>query len=151
MDARLVSRELISCFKKGKKCLIIGNGGSAAEASHLAAELINKVYTYRQPLPAISLSADLAVITSIANDLGFKYVFSRQIEALGKPGDVLISLSTSGKSKNILEAIKTAQDLGLKVISFPTNKETGTPTTATQHTHLTMIHEISMQVEEYFL
>lgn len=146
-----ITKQIIKCFKNGNKVLLIGNGGSAEMCSHFAAELVNKMSSYRKALPAISLTSDIAVITSIANDMGFEYIFSRQIEAVGQRGDILIALSTSGKSKNILMAIKTAKKLGLKVISFPTNRELGTPTPTTQELHLQQIHDISQEIENAYL
>ncbi|MCP5048445.1 MAG: SIS domain-containing protein [bacterium] len=105
-------------LKKGNKLLVFGNGGSAAQSSHFAAELVNRFYIDRKALPAVSLTADIANLTSIANDSDYKYVFSRQIEALGKPGDVAIGISTSGKSPNVLEALKQSHDMGLKTVAL---------------------------------
>jgi D-sedoheptulose 7-phosphate isomerase len=102
--------------KNGKKILVFGNGGSAAQASHFAAELVNKFYFKRPGLAAVALTDNIANITSIANDTDFKYVFSRQIEAIGRPGDIAVGISTSGASANVLEALKTARDLKLETI-----------------------------------
>ena len=150
-EVNKIAKQIIICFEHNHKILICGNGGSAAQANHFAAELVNRMEKWRLPLPAISLSANTSIITAIANDSKFKYIFSRQIEALGKKGDILITLSTSGKSKNILEAIKITHYLGLKVISFPTNKELKSKTPQTQETHLHMIHEISREIEDYYM
>lgn len=149
--AEEIAKVLISCFIKGSKVLVCGNGGSAAQADHFAGELICKLKEWRTPLPAISLSANTAVITAIANDLGFQYVYSRQVEAFAKKGDVLITLSTSGKSKNILQTHAIAKYLGMKVIQFPTNKELKLDTQATQLYHLKLLHDIAKEVEEYCL
>ena len=98
------------------KILLCGNGGSASDSNHIAAEFVSRFQKERTSLPAISLSANNSVISAIANDYSFEKVFSRQIEGLGKKGDILIAISTSGKSKNILKAIKQAEKQGLKTI-----------------------------------
>jgi len=103
-------------LKGGKKALIFGNGGSSTQASHFAAELVNKFYFERAGLPAIALTDNTANITSIANDSDFRYIFSRQVEAIGQKGDTAIGISTSGKSENVLKALKVSRDLGLKTI-----------------------------------
>ena len=107
-------------FKNGKKVLICGNGGSAADSQHFAAEFVNAFSRDldRKALPALALSTDTSILTSIANDFQFESVFSRQVEAYGQPGDILITLTTSGSSKNCLAAIKMAKSLGLITIAF---------------------------------
>ena len=107
-------------FKNGKKVLICGNGGSAADSQHFAAEFVNAFSRDldRKALPALALSTDTSILTSIANDFQFESVFSRQVEAYGQPGDILITLTTSGSSKNCLAAIKMAKSLGLTTIAF---------------------------------
>ncbi len=107
---------LSDSLKQGNKILTCGNGGSAADAQHFACELVGRFLHQRQALPAISLTTDTSILTAIANDMGFVNVFSRQIEALGQSGDVLIAFSTSGHSENILSAIHTAQKQLMKVI-----------------------------------
>jgi D-sedoheptulose 7-phosphate isomerase len=107
-----------NALKQGNKILIFGNGGSAAQSAHFAAELVNKFYFERKALPAIALTTDTACITSIANDMDFKYLFSRQLEALGKPGDIAIGLTTSGKSPNVIDALQRAGQLHLKTIAL---------------------------------
>jgi D-sedoheptulose 7-phosphate isomerase len=102
----------------GQKVLLCGNGGSASDASHLAAELVGRFYLDRKAYPAIALSSDPATVTAISNDYGFHKVFARQVEAHGEPGDVLIALSTSGKSKNVLEAILTAKRIGMPTLGI---------------------------------
>jgi D-sedoheptulose 7-phosphate isomerase len=109
---------LIACFERGGKVLICGNGGSAAEAQHFAAEFINKIFTFRKALPALALTTDSSAITSIGNDLAFEDIFSRQVEALGRRGDILWGLSTSGRSANIIKAFAAAQAAGLTRIAF---------------------------------
>ena len=105
-------------FKNGRKLMICGNGGSAADAQHLAAEFVNRFQLERPPLPALALTTDTSIITSVANDYGYEEVFSKQIRALGVKGDILLGLSTSGKSENILSAIRTAREKGLYSVGF---------------------------------
>jgi D-sedoheptulose 7-phosphate isomerase len=105
-------------LRAGKKVLFAGNGGSAADAQHLATELMVRFYIDRAPLPALALGTDTAAATAIGNDLGYEHLFSRQVLALGQPGDVFVGLSTSGRSPNILAACKTARERGLAVIGF---------------------------------
>ena len=107
-------------LKKGNTILFCGNGGSSCDASHIAAELVvrYKSGNERRALPAISLSADSAVLTACSNDYGYEFVFSRQVEAFGKPGDLLVGLSTSGNSKNVIAAMEAAKKIGMKTISF---------------------------------
>ena len=100
------------------KILICGNGGSAAQAQHLAAELVGRFKKERKPLPAISLATNPSIITALGNDYGFDKVFSRQVEALGTEGDVLIAFTTSGKSTNVLQALRTAKDQGMKTVAI---------------------------------
>ena len=116
----IVINNLYKCLKKGKKILICGNGGSAAEADHLAAEFLIRLKpsNNRNAIPIISLCQNSAVLSACGNDLGFENIFSRNLEGLGNTGDVLISLSTSGESKNILKVLKTAKKKKIKSISF---------------------------------
>ena len=107
---------IITSLKAGGKVLLFGNGGSAADAQHIAAELVGRFQQERPGLPAIALNTNTSIITAIGNDYGFEIVFSRQIEALAKPGDVAIGISTSGKAKNIVAAIKKANEMGLKTV-----------------------------------
>ncbi len=106
-----VSEKIYEAFKRGNKLLICGNGGSAADAQHLAAEFVNRFRIERRPLPAIALTTDTSIITSIGNDYSFNEIFSKQIIALGKKGDILLGISTSGTSKNVLNALKVAKEL----------------------------------------
>jgi D-sedoheptulose 7-phosphate isomerase len=119
------SSNLIRCaefvcnaFRNSGKLMICGNGGSAADAQHIAAEFVNRFQIDRSPLPALALTTDTSIITSIANDYNFDDIFSRQIEALGARGDVLLAISTSGKSRNILSAIDTAKRRGVYTIGL---------------------------------
>ena len=111
--------EMISAvLRSGGKLLIFGNGGSAADAQHIAGELVNRFLQERKALPAIALSTDGGVLTCIANDTGFENVFARQIEALGREGDVCVAISTSGQSANIVVACEQARSQGIKVIGL---------------------------------
>jgi D-sedoheptulose 7-phosphate isomerase len=107
-----------SALRSGKKILLAGNGGSAADAQHLAAELINKFMHTRRAIAAIALTTDTSVITSISNDSSFDMIFSRQIEGIGNKGDILIAISTSGSSPNIISAINTARQKGIIIAGF---------------------------------
>lgn len=109
---------ITDAFKADRKLLVCGNGGSAADSQHLAAEFVNRFVIERPPLPAVALSTDTSVITSIGNDYSFEQVFSKQIKAIGKEGDVLLAISTSGESKNVLMAVKAARDMGIKTIGL---------------------------------
>ena len=108
----------IDCLKNNKKILIFGNGGSAADAQHMAAELVGRYKVNRNSLPAISLSTDTSSITAIGNDFGFKHIFDRQIEALANKGDVVIGISTSGNSENVINALNLASILDCKTIGL---------------------------------
>lgn len=108
-DIEKASREIIKAFRNGHKLLLAGNGGSAADAQHLAAEFVNKFNFDRPGLPALALTTDTSILTSVGNDSSFQKIFARQISALGKEGDVFIAISTSGKSSNLVEAMKTAK------------------------------------------
>lgn len=109
---------LCSAFEHGGKLLIFGNGGSAADAQHLAAEFVNRFRLERRPLPAVALTTDTSVITSVSNDYDFDQVFSKQVEALAKPGDVVLGISTSGNSPNVLKALSAARDIGAKTVAL---------------------------------
>ena len=113
-----IAAELVGCFEHGGKLMVCGNGGSAADAQHFAAEFVNHLRFDRPALPAIALSTDTSVLTAVANDRRYEDVFSRQVEALGAPGDVLIGISTSGASENVLAALDTARRRGLVTIGF---------------------------------
>ena len=105
---KLCERSLRS-IKNGNKIIFFGNGGSASDSQHLAAELVCKYKKIRKAIPAISLSTDTSILTSIGNDIDFKFIFSRQIEAVGKPGDIAIAITTSGNSLNLIEGVKAAK------------------------------------------
>lgn len=115
-----VSASIVECFQAGNKVMICGNGGSAADAQHMAAEFVNRLSkdTPRPGLPAMALTTDTSFLTSFANDVGFDGVFERQVQALGKPGDVLIGISTSGNSRNVINAVLLAHKAGIKTIGL---------------------------------
>lgn len=108
----------VASVRAGGKIMFFGNGGSAADAQHLAAELVVRYKKDRAPIPSLALSTDTSVLTAGGNDLGFDQIFARQIEAFGMPGDVAIGISTSGKSPNVLAALKRAKALGLVTVAF---------------------------------
>jgi D-sedoheptulose 7-phosphate isomerase len=112
------AKALITCIQKGNKILFFGNGGSAADSQHLAAEFVGRYETERRALPAIALTTDTSILTAVGNDYGFERIFERQIEALGKPGDVAVGISTSGHSKNVLLGLQKAKALGLTTVGF---------------------------------
>lgn len=158
-----ISKSLLSAFKCGKKILICGNGGSAADAQHIAAEFVGRFEKERRSLPAIALTTDTSALTAIGNDYSFDVIFSRQVEGLGQEGDVLIAISTSGRSPNILEAVKAARAKKMHVIGF-TGKDGGQlkdlcdfvfiakadKTSHIQETHIFALHAISEAVEKVF-
>ncbi len=155
------AKVLIVAFKKGHKVLLFGNGGSATDASHLAAEFVNRFQRDREGLPALALTCDQSVITSISNDYDYQEIFSRQLRALGRKGDVAIGISTSGNSPNVLRAIEAAKPLGLVTIGF-TGKDGGKLATMVDHafivpsnltsriqeTHITLGHVLCELVED---
>lgn len=110
-----------SALRSGNRLLIAGNGGSAADAQHWAGELVSRFYYDRPGLAAIALTTDSSILTAIGNDYGYDYVFARQVEALGQAGDVLMAISTSGGSPNIVRAVEAARERGMKVIGFTGN------------------------------
>jgi D-sedoheptulose 7-phosphate isomerase len=120
--ARKIAAVIIAALRAGNKLLIIGNGGSAADAQHIAAEIVGRYKQDRPAYAAIALTTDSSALTAIANDYGFEQVFARQVEGLGQRGDVLLAISTSGRSPNILAALRTARERGLVTIGFTGNK-----------------------------
>ncbi|MGA8651560.1 MAG: D-sedoheptulose 7-phosphate isomerase [Xanthobacteraceae bacterium] len=120
-----IAQAIEGSLRDGGKLLIAGNGGSAADAQHLAAEFLSRFLVDRGPLPAIALTTDTSVLTAVGNDYGFEHVFERQVRGLGRPGDVFLAISTSGRSPNVLRALQTARDLGLVTIGFSGAAETG--------------------------
>ena len=112
------AKKIFDCLKSGHKVLFFGNGGSASDSQHLAAELVGRYEKERRGLPSIALTTDTSILTAVANDYGFERIFERQIEALGNPGDVAFGISTSGNSKNVVLAIAKAKALGLVTIGL---------------------------------
>jgi D-sedoheptulose 7-phosphate isomerase len=109
---------VVAAFQSGNKLLLFGNGGSAADAQHIAAEFVNRFRVERPPLPAIALTTDSSALTSIANDYDYTQVFAKQVQALGKPGDVAIALSTSGNSANVLAALEVCKQINIGTIAL---------------------------------
>jgi D-sedoheptulose 7-phosphate isomerase len=160
-DIAAAARTVIDAYKSGRKVLLAGNGGSAADTQHIAAELTGRFLKERQALPAIALTTDTSILTAVANDYGFESVFSRQIEALGEKGDVLVAISTSGSSSNILKAIETAHAKNMHVIVLTGKKGASLKnkrdmviivpsykTPRIQEVHITIGHIICYLVEE---
>ena len=152
---------IVEAFKTGNKVLLFGNGGSAADAQHLAAEFVNRFQRERRPLPAIALTVDTSVLTSISNDYGFEDIFSKQLQALGQAGDVALGISTSGRSPNVLKALKWARENGLQTVAWAGAEKTDLDaycdlilhipsgvTARVQEGHITFGHVLCMLVEE---
>src|SRR3972149_3569701 len=151
---------IVDAFQEGNKVMLFGNGGSAADAQHIAAEFVNRFMIERPPLPALALTTDTSVITSIGNDYNYDQIFLKQIKALGKEGDIAWGISTSGNSPNVLKALKEAKKMGLKTIGL-TGKDGGKTgkmvdfhlnvesdvTARVQETHITLSHVICELVD----
>ncbi len=159
----MISEEIILAIKAGKKVMICGNGGSAGDAQHMVAEFVGRFEKERNGLPAIDLTANAPIITSIANDYDFSKIFSRQVESFGNTGDILIGISTSGNSNNVAEAFHEAKKRGIITIGFLgrqggilkdlSNIPLVVPhevTARIQEVHATIIHIICGIVEKYF-
>ncbi len=156
-------KKMEDSLKVGCKIIIFGNGGSAAQAQHFAAELVNKFLLIRKPLPALALTTDTSILTSIGNDVSFNEIFSKQIEALGKKDDIAFGISTSGNSLNVIQGIKKAQEKGLFTIGL-TGERGGkladhvellidVPSKNTpriQEIHLMVLHIIAEELEKAF-
>ena len=155
---------IIKTIEKGKKIVIFGNGGSAADAQHMAAEFVGRYLIERDSLPAIALTTDTSALTGIGNDYGFEKVFARQCDALVNNGDLVISISTSGKSPNIIEGIKTSKNKNAKIILLTgknnnklkhltdiTIRVPSNETPRIQESHRIIIHIICEFVEKHFL
>lgn len=156
-----VSKAIADAFNDGKKVILFGNGGSATDASHIAAEFVNKFKRERPSLPAIALNTDMAVITAIANDYDYSDIFAKQLKAIGAEGDVVLALSTSGGSANVLKALDVAKKKRLKSVAFTGIKGEKFASKATyafivpsdntpriQETHITLAHVLCQMVEE---
>lgn len=114
----LLAEKIVLSFTNDRKLMICGNGGSAADAQHIAAEFVNRFVLERPPLPAVALTTDTSILTSIANDYSFNEVFAKQVKAIGMEGDILLAISTSGNSPNILEAVEAARALGIYTVGL---------------------------------
>lgn len=159
-----VADEIISSLKKGGKIIIFGNGGSAADSQHMAAELIGRFNKEKRPLPALALTTNTSILTAIGNDYGYEYSFSKQIEAFGKKGDIIFAISTSGNAKNVIEAVLMAKKTRLKTIGL-SGKDGGrlskiadlsvvvpsNNTARIQEAHITIIHIICELIEKAFV
>ena len=159
--ARAIAEVIVNALRSGNKILLIGNGGSAADAQHIAAEIVGRYKQDRPAYAAVALTTDTSALTAIANDYGFEQVFARQVEGLGQRGDVLLALSTSGRSPNIVAALRAARQRGLVTIGFTGSKgETMgalcdhllvAPTDDTpvvQQIYLTVAHGICDEIEQ---
>lgn len=155
-----IAQRMEATLRAGGKILLAGNGGSAADAQHIAGELLSRLQFDRAPLPAIALTADTSVLTAIGNDYGFEDVFARQVRGLGRNGDVFIAMSTSGRSPNILKAVAAAREIGMHTVAFTGNANAPlasrcefvlrAPSAATpliQQIHITAAHAICALVE----
>ncbi len=159
-----VAKRIAAAFREGRKVLLFGNGGSATDAAHIAAEFVGRYKKERAPLPAIALATDIAAITCIANDYGYDELFARQIRAHGHKGDVAIAISTSGNSSNVLKGVEAARDAGLITVGW-TGGTGGklaalveypfiVPSSVTariQESHITLGHVLCELIEEHFL
>ncbi|MEK7869849.1 MAG: D-sedoheptulose 7-phosphate isomerase [Nitrospirota bacterium] len=159
-----VAKLLVTAFREGHKVLLFGNGGSATDAAHIAAEFVGRYKRERKPLPAIALATDIAAITCIANDYGFDELFARQVRAHGQKGDIAIAISTSGNSPNVLKGVAAARECGMITVAW-TGGTGGTlaglvdhpfivPSTVTariQESHITLGHVLCELVEETLL
>lgn len=162
-DVDAVARKFAVCLAKGGKILFCGNGGSAADAQHLAAEFVNRFLIERPPLPSIALTTDTSILTAIGNDYGYDYVFSKQVQALGNEGDILVGISTSGNSANIMNALDAAKERGVYTVGFTGNgggkmAEKCDTVLDVPHAHTPLIQEVQLtighllcQLTDYYL
>lgn len=159
------ARTLADCVKSGGKVLIFGNGGSAADSQHMAAEMIGRMLIERRPLPAIALTTDTSNLTALSNDYGYDFVFERQVQALAKPGDCLVAISTSGKSKSVIRAVEAGKKIGCTVIALTggdggslkpmadlsINVSAGKNSSRIQESHSFAIHSMVDVMDRFFL
>jgi D-sedoheptulose 7-phosphate isomerase len=146
------TRRMVTCLKAGGKIMACGNGGSAADSQHFAAELLNRFEKERPPMAALALTTDTSTLTSIANDYRYEDVFAKQVRALGRAGDVLLAISTSGNSSNVIEAIHTAHARGIPVVAL-TGRSGGkiTALLGTDDIHLCVPAERTARIQEIHL
>ena len=149
-EFEICAKVFADTLRNGKTVFWCGNGGSASESSHLAVELIGRFKNNRNPLPSISLNSDSAAITCIANDFGYEYIYSRQLEGLAKPGDLVVALSTSGKSENIINVLKSAHLLGVTSVSL-LGKGGGEASTTSDHSIIIKSEETARIQELHLL
>lgn len=158
---------MVECLRDGGKIMACGNGGSAADAQHFAAELIGRFERERQELAAIALTTDTSILTAVGNDYSYDEIFSKQVRGLGKKGDILIGISTSGNSKNVIKAIEAAKKMGIKIIALTGNGggkigslldkddihlcAPSTRTARIQETHLVLLHALCDGVDHLLL
>lgn len=152
-------------IQKGGKILIFGNGGSAADAQHMAAEMVGRMMVDRRPLPALALTTDTSNLTAVGNDFGYEFVFVKQIQALARPEDLMIAISTSGNSKNVIAAVQEARRMGCQVIGLTggtggslkdlcdvsLNVAQGQNSSRIQETHIFAIHSLVDLLDRFFL
>lgn len=142
----MVAREICTAFENGNKVLLFGNGGSAADAQHIAAEWVGRFRRERRALPAVALTTDTSILTAIGNDYGFDQVFARQVHALGRPGDIAIAISTSGNSPNVLLAADAATEEGMLTVGL-TGRDGGKLGPKVKY-HLNVPHPLSARIQE---
>lgn len=139
-------------LRAGDKILACGNGGSAADAQHFAAELVNRFEVERPPLAAVALTTDSSTLTSIANDYSYEQVFAKQLRALGRKGDVLLAISTSGNSASIVEAMRAASEIGVRVVALTGNRGGKmAPLVGAEDVHLCVPHDRTVRIQEVHL
>jgi D-sedoheptulose 7-phosphate isomerase len=141
-----VAREICSSLEQGRKVLLFGNGGSAADAQHIAAEFVGRFQRERGPFPAIALTTDTSILTAIGNDYGYDQVFARQVRALGRKGDIAVAISTSGNSPNVLLAADAAREIGMITVGL-TGRDGGKLGPKVQY-HLNVPHNLSARIQE---
>ena len=156
----MVGDMLLQCLLGGRKIMICGNGGSASDAQHFAAEIVGRFEKERRAYPAMALSTDTSILTAVGNDYGYDEVFARQVEGLGRPGDVLLGISTSGGSENVIRAVKQGKSMGMQTVGLlgkdggalkrmvdqPIVVESDT-TARIQETHIFILHYWAWQIE----
>ena len=144
--------QMVEALREGCKVLACGNGGSAADAQHFAAELVNRFEAERPPLAAIALTTDSSTLTSIANDYSYDQVFAKQLRALGRKGDVLLAISTSGNSGSVLEAVRAARELGVRVVALTGNSGGKLAALLTaEDVHVCVPHTRTVRIQEVHL